>query len=331
MLRKFAISIAAITALSHSFSAHAESWFEVEVFVFERQHPSVEKWLDASPPKLANNTVDIITPVISTDITGVAVGLNGCTSTDWASDTSNCNDPKVSNNIATHPSQVPFNIGASSPQSAYLGQGPLLLAQSQGQFADIIRTISREPYVKGLVHLTWQQNMQSRRAAKPVRIFGGKDFSKTFDYHGLSVNKPADTSNSMPVGDYSALGGFYEAPKISPVWELDGSINIYLSHYLYIENNLALRKPTQKMIESTPAAFNEYAALDIDGKKQLAPYLQSIPLIQNRRVKSGELHYFDHPQMGIVMQIRKMAQPTNVKPIDLTGYKPQAEPEPYSG
>ncbi|GGP39511.1 peptidoglycan binding protein CsiV [Shewanella saliphila] len=331
MLRKIAISIAAITALSHSVTAHAESWFEVEVFVFERQNPSVEKWLDASPPTLANNTVDLITPVISTDITGVAAALTGCSSTDWASDTSDCNDPKVSNNIASHPSEVPVNIGAETPQSAYLGEGTVLLAQSQAQFKDVIRTISREPYVKSLVHLTWQQNMQSRRLAKPVRIFGGKDYSKTFDYYGLSVNKPAESSMSMPMGDYSALGGFYEAPKIKPVWELDGSINIYLNHYLYIENNLALRKPTQKMIESTPAAFNEYAALEIEGKKQLAPFLQSIPLIQNRRVRSGEMHYFDHPQLGIVMQIRKMDQPTSVKPIDLTGYKPQGQPMPYAG
>ncbi|MGB6137688.1 MAG: CsiV family protein, partial [Shewanella sp.] len=59
-------------------------------------------------------------------------------------------------------------------------------------------------------------------------------------------------------------------------------------------------------------------------------FLQSIPLIQNRRVRSGELHYFDHPQLGIVMQIRKMAQPTSVKPIDLTGYTPQGQPMPYS-
>ncbi|QDE31598.1 MULTISPECIES: peptidoglycan binding protein CsiV [Shewanella] len=330
MLRKIAIAIAAITALSHSFSAHAESWFEVEVFVFERQQASVEKWLDATPPKLSKDTVDIITPVISTDITGVAVGLNGCSSTDWASDASNCNDPKVSNITTTYPSQVPFNIAASKPQTAYLGQGPLLLAQSQGKFNDIIRTIQREPYVKSLVHLTWQQNMQSRRRAKPIRIFGGQDFSKSFEYHGLSVKKPTQL-DAMPNTDFSALGSFYEAPKITPVWELDGSINIYLSHYLYIENNLALRKVTQKMVESSPLAFNEYAALDIESKKQLAPFLESIPLIQNRRVRSGEIHYFDNPQLGIVMQIRKMIQPTNVKPIDLIEPSTASQPVPYTG
>ncbi|WP_350431118.1 peptidoglycan binding protein CsiV [Shewanella sp. H8] len=331
MLRKIAMTIAAITALSHSFSAHAESWFEVEVFVFERQQTSVEKWLDATPPKLRKDTVDIITPVISTDITGVAVGLNGCSSTDWASDASNCNDPKVSNITTTYPSQVPFNIAASKPQTAYLGQGPLLLAQSQGKFNDIIRTIQREPYVKSLVHLTWQQNMQSRRRSKPIRIFGGQDFSKSFEYHGLSVKKPTQI-DAMPSTDFSALGSFYEAPKITPVWELDGSINIYLSHYLYIENNLVLRKVTQKMVESSPLTFNEYAALEIEGKKQLAPYLESIPLIQNRRVRSGEIHYFDNPQLGIVMQIRKMAQPTNVKPIDLIEpSSSSAQPVPYTG
>jgi len=330
VLRKIAISIAAITALSHSLSAHAESWFEVEVFVFERQQPSVETWLNATPPKLSKDTIDMISPVISTDITGVAVGLNGCTSTDWASDAIDCNDPKVSNNTTSHPDQVPFNIAASQPQTAFLGQGPLLLAQSQGQFDDLIRTIRREPYVNSLVHLTWQQNMQSRRLAKPIRIFGGKDLSKRFEYHGLSVKKSPD-ADTLSMTDFNALGGSYQAPKINPVWELDGSIKIYLNHYLYIENNVALRKPTQKMLESSPLAFNEYSALEIEGKKQLAPYLESIPLIQNRRVRSGEIHYFDHPQLGIVMQIRKMTQPTNVKPIDLTERSPQRQPVAYSG
>ena len=329
MLRKIAISIAAITALSHGFSAHAESWFEVEVYVFERQQPSAEKWLDATPPKLSRDTVDIITPVISTDITGVAMGLNGCTSTDWASDASNCNDPKVSRVTTTHPSQVPFNIAASTPQTAYLGQGPLLLAESQSKFGDIISTIKREPYVKSLVHLTWQQNMQSRRRAKPIRIIAGQDFSKRFEYHGLSVKKTTQTE-AMPMTDFSSLGSFYETPKINPVWELDGAIKIYLNHYLYIENNLALRKVTEKMVESSPLSFNEYSALDIEGEKQLAPFLESIPLIQNRRVRSGEIHYFDNPQLGIVMQIRKMEQPTNVKPIDLIEPS-SAQPVPYTG
>jgi len=85
------------------------------------------------------------------------------------------------------------------------------------------------------------------------------------------------------------------------------------------------------MLESSPLEFNEYAALDIEGKKQLAPYLESIPLIQNRRVRSGEIHYFDHPQLGVVMQIRKMAQPTNVKPIDLTERATTSQPAPYTG
>ncbi|MGX9462037.1 peptidoglycan binding protein CsiV [Shewanella sp. A14] len=330
MLRKIAIAIAAITALSHSFSAHAESWFEVEVFVFERQQPSVEKWLDATPPKLSKDTVDIITPVISTDITGVALGLKGCSSIDWASDATNCNDLKVSSSTSMHPSQVPLNIVASEPQTAYLGQGPLLLADSQSQFNDLIRTLNREPYVKSLVHLTWQQNMQSRRRAKPIRIFGGKDFSNRFEYHGLSVKKASQTE-TMPSTDFSALGSFYEAPKVNPVWELDGAIKIYLNHYLYIENNLVLRKETQKMVESSPLTFNEYAALDIEGKKQLAPFLESIPLIQNRRVRSGEIHYFDHPQLGVVMQIRKMVQPTSVKPIDLTEDSVTNQPLPYTG
>lgn len=44
--------------------------------------------------------------------------------------------------------------------------------------------------------------------------------------------------------------------------------------------------------------------------KVMTPYLMSIPLEQNRRVKSDEIHYLDHPEMGMVIQIRKMAQPS---------------------
>jgi hypothetical protein len=54
------------------------------------------------------------------------------------------------------------------------------------------------------------------------------------------------------------------------------------------------------------------------------PFLQTIPLQQNRRVRSGQIHYFDHPQMGIVMQIRKMAQPTEVQTIAIPAPVPKA-------
>ncbi|QIR14742.1 peptidoglycan binding protein CsiV [Shewanella aestuarii] len=320
MLRKIAMTVTALGILSTTIPVQASTWFEVEMFIFERQNNSTEQWPDTPAAKVDNRAIDFITPLISTDITGVAASLNGCTSNDWSlAQQSDCGDNLTSSKVRSHPSQVPFSIAATQPNKAYLGDGPTLLAQSQSQFADIIKTVSRESNIKPLIHLTWQQNMQGRRNAKPVRIFAGKDFSNEYDYHGqrVTTQKNNQPSIDLTVNEFASLGNLFETEQTKPVWELDGTINIYLSHYLYIENNFALRKETQKMLETNKTEFNQYDALNTQVEKSMQPYLQAIPLKQNRRVRSGELHYFDHPKMGIVMQIRKMEQPTMARPIDL--------------
>lgn len=161
--------------------------------------------------------------------------------------------------------------------------------------------------------MTWQQNMQSRRQAKPMRIIGGRDFSKQFSYHGQEVSKaPAEQSRAS--GAYSALGAFNTQTQVQPVWELDGAINIYLSHYLYIETDVFLRKITRKLMDPHHGEISGLSGTQAV-QKVMMPFLQTIPLQQNRRVRSGQIHYFDHPQMGIVMQIRKMEQPRDQKPM----------------
>ncbi|WP_282167881.1 peptidoglycan binding protein CsiV [Shewanella japonica] len=313
MLRNLVISIAAITAISSSVSVQAKSWFEVEVFVFERQSNSLEQWQENAAVAPNRKNVDLITPMISNDITGVALGLSGCTSTDWTSGEVDCQDPLVSANKTTFPSQVPFSIAADEPQVAYLGEGPILLAESQSQFAEIISAVKRERDVRSLLHMTWQQDMQSRNRAKPIRIYAGKDFSEQFEYAGNPVTEQQE--DEFSTFDFSSsFGSFIDEPKTTPVWELDGNINIYLSHYLFIETRLALRKPIQKEVVQND--YYQYST-QAENEKVLSPFLQSIPMVQNRRVRSGEIHYFDHPKMGIVMQIRKMEQPTTTKPEDL--------------
>jgi hypothetical protein len=328
VLAKIATTLAAVIALTHSVHAQGASWFEVEVFIFERQSNSVEQWPELSAPPKNKQIIDLLTPVYSTDITGVAVGLSGCDASDWASDTTGCNDPMVSNTTKTFPSQLPFTLGAKSSARAFIGQDAVLLSEQQGQFKQLISTLSRERNIQGLAHMTWQQNMQPRRQAKPVRVIGGRDFSKQFTYHGQEVSKSATPSsaggaNSGSVSEYGALGAFSTPAQVLPVWELDGNINIYLSHYLYIETDLFMRKVSRKLMDPNHGELTNFNSGQVT-QKVMMPFLQTIPLQQNRRVRSGQIHYFDHPQMGIVMQIRKMAQPTEVQTIVIPAPEPKA-------
>ena len=93
--------------------------------------------------------------------------------------------------------------------------------------------------------------------------------------------------------------------------QLNGWINIYLNHYLYIETQLTLRKEGTKQVQLMPLETNTAAVgIHTQAKESLEePFLLSLPMKQHRRVISDEIHYFDHPNLGIIMQIRKMKQP----------------------
>lgn len=86
---------------------------------------------------------------------------------------------------------------------------------------------------------------------------------------------------------------------IEPVqpWYLDGLFRLHLSHYLYITADFNISNLTAA----------ELATAKLTGKEDVN--WQSIPFTQNRRVISGEVHYFDHPYMGMVVQIRRYKKP----------------------
>ena len=85
------------------------------------------------------------------------------------------------------------------------------------------------------------------------------------------------------------------SPPLAPEqdWSIDGLFNVHLNHYLYITAdfniaNMSLAEQASKSL--------------IKGEPQ---QIESIRFSQNRRVISKEIHYFDHPFMGMIVQIRR--------------------------
>jgi len=74
-----------------------------------------------------------------------------------------------------------------------------------------------------------------------------------------------------------------DKPPIQP-WGIDGFFKVHLDHYLYITANLSILNTSILEDEDQP---------------------KTIKFSQNKRVISGEIHYFDHPYIGMVVQIRR--------------------------
>ncbi|MGI2853603.1 CsiV family protein [Shewanella algae] len=364
MYRNMLASLALGLTLSPVLQAAQYPWYEVEVYLFERPGPSTEKWPDTPLELKLNKTIDLITPQVATKISSGSMAVGDC-DPQWQSQSADSAADKALNNDASGsqrghplqagqvislaqadnttqtdaaalpcqqrqaeirmPKQLPVNISPRDSSTASQ-PGALLLSESRAQFGGVINALKRQRGLKGLLHLTWQQQMKPRHRAEAMHLFGGRNFGSDFKLSGLPQSQLDTASNSSLNGlseglsedklpgqaldnglseatqmgseEYAALGSLMVPQTPKAVWELDGLLNIYLSHYLYVETRFNLRE----------AGFKSLATQEGEPELQ-TPFLYSIPMEQNRRIRSGEIHYFDHPRMGMILQVRRMAQP----------------------
>ncbi|QYJ76671.1 peptidoglycan binding protein CsiV [Shewanella sp. FJAT-52076] len=379
MIRKLAMS-AAFCLLPLS-QAMAESWFEVEVFLFERNQPSAEEWPEQTRLPAFAKGRDLISPVLVPR----DASLVPCSDEERLVDSLRCDamDIQIASFVPSYPTPMPVKVVAPSQMVAEPGAGALLMDSTKLQFNDAVQQLSRESGVTPLLHMSWQQAMQPRHASTPVRLFGGENFADRFTAMGTlrppqdpvmeagatnnafgltitsdsaqSVTQDMSGSNSADPqvliasddtgvsGQLLPENGLYGTSMLrnrapEPVWQLDGLLNIYLSHYLYIETDLVLRTPGTRKVavedevlqsqSDSQAAGASTAKTDRQIAFEEQPFLFAIPLMQNRRVRSGQVHYFDHPKLGMVIQIRKMAQPTGAVDVEEPATEPEGDDTP---
>lgn len=201
---------------------------------------------------------------------------------------SNCDTPPLA--------QIPTVInGTGWPKS---GPTPLqVLPTSQFGLTSQWQTLSNHAAFTPLLHIVWRETVPSRHRSTYLGIMAGRRL-------------PDDLRNTP------------NAPK----WEIEGGIRIYLQHYLYIDTQL-LYTEVQKQRHTEPAEqivskeSNSEQVLDngnviISTPKSIESVspeydkeLVSYKFDQKRRVRSGEIHYFDHPKIGMLIQIRKIKKP----------------------
>ncbi|MEZ9329062.1 hypothetical protein BCS96_12685 [Vibrio breoganii] len=171
-----------------------------------------------------------------------------------------------------------------------------------------------------LLHTAWRQGDQGRASAPKFHIQAGKDYSKTFNADGSKIGSQ---SSDAGMGD-----DIQEKTIAQPLYELDGAIQVYVQHYLFVETELDLREPGVRSVtftEKTPDELKDsenFAVLadteaensnvqagnlqEVSPEKVEEQFLKSYRMEQKRRMRSSETHYLDHPLMGMIIQVRRV-------------------------
>lgn len=313
-----------------------ERWFEIEMIIFERtgdlqlkeQFPA-----QVNPIRLGRH-LDLVTPELQPDISSLLRGLPACLppplQSSVASRVSFNSSQPVQNSLClteTQPlawqsshlfpeyqwySELPWPTALPS-QLSRIGEHqpqPYLAPASALQLTEIVNRLRRQRQHDVLLHTVWRQAPVTERRAIPSRWFAGRNFSDQFDYWGqpraadeaelVMVQQQQDQqdwfeqidSNFQQVSAGVSLAARATTHSDSPaslqsnanlpaqVWQLDGLLRLHLDHYLFINADFNLRR-------------NHNQAL------------QTIYVQQSRRLISGEIHYLDHPKLGIIIQIRR--------------------------
>jgi len=208
---------------------------------------------------------------------------------------------------------------------------PFLMPENALELSSIRTELERKGQAKSLLHLAWRQPVFSRGVGRKLRLFGGKNYGNEFFYNGFSkerneLNTPLSNASQKQRMDNiqrlldviesgsepftssdekaSVRPPLKEAGHPDLAWEFDGLMHIFLvGNYLHIDGEFNLREKDEiKHIADNLEAQASYA---VNGESEHVPYLRSYYFSQLRRVISHETHYFDHPKLGVVVQIRR--------------------------
>lgn len=261
-----------------SSTAFAERWFEVEVLIFkQRPAPYLQEdfSLEREPIK-AKRSLDLLTPLYSEQAKQDCINgdsrFNSQSLTDSVIGATRSNLCDDSIDYLHSYSELPLSPLAPAKDDM---EQTYLLAPEQLQFKSQQQELVRKGLTP-LLHTGWRFAGASQSRSEHIKLFGGKLLRAPI------IANPSQYANN----DFISLVNSNQ--NIAPVveqaadqWELDGSFNIYLRHYLFIN-----------------------ASFDIN-ESQTTGEIQQARFSQFKRVISGDIHYFDHPKMGMIVQIRK--------------------------
>lgn len=145
-----------------------------------------------------------------------------------------------------------------------------------------------------------------------VRLDSRLDSPDVVPFHALN------TLNTPILADED-LSDMTDPSLRTPIWEVDGTIKVFLKYinrvpYLHIDGDMFYRQPVplsyfseNELMDTTKRSHQKNS---IANNEQPEKYkLVSVPLTEQRRVISKQLHYFDHPLFGFVVQIRRYNRP----------------------
>lgn len=292
------LTLFSLPVLAQDSDKEPERWYEVEIILFEQLNTDStesELWpLDIEQPDL-NNAIDLLRNPAKIQATALAEST-----------------------VETMP------VGTGLPQTEtdeasdpYLDTPYLILLKKQYQLTGAYqKLVNSEDYLP-LVHVAWRQIIPPRE--QPDRIFIHDKLNSPIEEVSLEATPYMELESAItppPSIDLLAELNSQESitENVAPEHNLSGIISLGLGRYIHVKADLLFYKP---QLENT--AIEDELAPPVFSAPESMPFIfdgfdfESIAEIEaertpelfriqgNLRMPSKEVHYLDHPLVGMLI------------------------------
>jgi hypothetical protein len=188
--------------------------------------------------------------------------------------------------------------------------------------------LSRDPRYRVLFHESWRQPVVDLDSAPSLLIHGGETYGEHQELEGsitISVARYLHLHTNLWLSEFTRNYG-----QNQQSWRQDDNAKDWPT--LPVRPDLREVDTQEWTPLATQAdAWSGLTALETEYDKILnQPYVldKVVLLKQKRRMRSGELHFIDHPLMGLLIKITPYELPEEIDETQLTSEDATLEPTP---
>lgn len=359
-----------IAANARSIGAATEPipWYQVEVIAFEHSDSAgirQETWPDDPGYPKVDQSALLIPPGAFGSVRPFFASLFPDLSKAVRQSLGDLGDPAGDFDASSLEQELEdaITLGTQTNDTSVRADTPFILLDAQEyQLAAAAKRLNNSGRYRTLVHVAWRQPIQKGADPILIRLYSGANEPRAYfetlrrqrqKMNMIHRSTQTDTNSSALSGltESNALPGD-AAPLLGPPQlqaPLDGTIGVRLSRYLHLEVDLLLQKrvalPRSAKIPADAERTRDDLIVITDGgdrtlsdptsaaANDIDRDLHRFRLTESRRMRSKEIHYYDHPALGVIATImpfdpKKSAGAPAVDPSEI---EPNEAPSPRSG
>ncbi|WP_331346920.1 CsiV family protein [Cellvibrio sp. UBA7661] len=269
--------LSAAQAFAQISKPNHEGWYQVELIVFARKDDSgQEHWPNNIKLRYPGDWVELKDPADTSPVTGLP------------SNDTTMNNATSTNQTSIDLTKEPFYLLPASDRN--------LNAQAQ--------KLQRNPNFEVLFHNAWRQVITNKKSSKAIIINGGQTFGEHQSLEGsirLSVATYLELQTNLWLAQYDLNVGQEITQQWPEIPKRPNYANTNLST-LSLDSELEL---DQALATENAAWANGNFDPNTSAPEVTDTYVtrQIILLQQERDMRSNEVHYIDHPVLGLIIQI----------------------------